>query len=137
VAAQAPQTAAQPPGRIVLEPLAVSADAVTAAFTGYDTGAPRELWLWRVVAGHTLRLARAASDADARIHAPQLPLPAAGIDVVVTPRGVYPGEPGASEPLRLARASAGGTSTPAQEAPVNLPRWRPPTAERSTGEESR
>jgi len=114
----------------VLEALAVPPDAVTAGFAGYDTGAPRELDLWRIRAGRALRLGRAASDADARIHGPQLPLPAAGIDLVVTPRGVRPGEPGASEPLRLAREPGSGSLAPAPEdlQGQKLPRWRRPSA---------
>ncbi len=96
--------AAGPSFRILLEPLTAAPDAVTASFAGRDTGAPRMLELWRVDAGRAQWLGRAASDADARIHAPQLALPAAGIQLVVTPLGVRPGEPGSSQPLRLARA---------------------------------
>jgi hypothetical protein len=90
--------------QILLEPLAPDPNAVTAGITGIDTGAPRELVLWRLRAGRAHRLGSAVSDSNARIHAPQLPLPADGIELVATPVGVRPGGPGASEPVRLVRA---------------------------------
>ena len=131
--AASPSLRRQPPpeanpawSRIVLEPVAVAPSAVTAGIAGYDTGAPRELDLWRIRAGRAVRLGRAESDADARIHGPQLPLPAEGIVLVATPRGVAPGEPGASEPLRLARQPGSGSLAPAREGEPKpgLPRWR-------------
>jgi hypothetical protein len=130
-----PQTPTGPPGQIVLEAVAVPTGAVTASFSGYDTGAPRALDLWRLVAGRAVRLGRAASDAETRIHAPQLPLPDAGIDLVVTPAGVRPGGPGASDPLRLAWQSERDPRAPAPEGPRNPPRWRPAPAEASPREE--
>jgi len=128
--------AAPASSRIVLEPLALMPGAVTAGIAGYDTGAPRELELWRVRAGRAVRLGRAESDADARIHGPQLPLPAGGIELVATPSGVRPGETGASEPLRLAREPEGGSLAAAREdlQRPELPRWRHSSATRSSVE---
>lgn len=123
-AREAPAPAAGSTFRIVLEPLAAPPDAVTVGFAGLDTGAPRALDLWRVGAGRPQRLGRARSDGDAQIHGPQLALPTAGIALVVTPLGVGPGEPGASQPLRLARAPA--DAVPGIETPQTrgAPRWR-------------
>jgi hypothetical protein len=110
--------------RIVLEPLAVPPGVVTASLSGHDPGAPRELDLWAISAGRASPLGRASSDEGARIHAPQLPLPGAGLEVVATPRGVRPGEPGASAPLRLARTAASDAPAAGAEFPNHLPRWR-------------
>jgi len=133
---QTPPAAASASSRIVLEPLAGAPGAVTAGVAGYDTGAPRELDLWRVRSGRAFRLGRAESDANARIHGPQLPLPAEGIELVATPSGVRPGEPGASEPLRLARERGSGPLASAREdvPKPELPRWRHSSATRSSFE---
>jgi hypothetical protein len=116
--------------RILLEPVVAAPGAVTASFAGIDTGAPRTLALWRVDARRPQRLGRATSDASARIQAPQLALPEAGLALVVTPIGVRPGEPGASPPLQLARAP--GTSPDADRAAAGSPRWRLFAADPST-----
>ena len=116
--------AAAPSFRILLEPLPVAADSVTAGFVGTDTGAPRALSLWRVDAGRAEKIGSTVSDGDARIQAPQLALPEAGLTLVVTPIGVLPGEPGASAPLRLARAPDSTFASP-DPTPAGSPRWRP------------
>ncbi len=123
LAQEAPVAAPQASPRIVLEALAIPPGVVTASLSGHDPGAPRELDLWALSAGRASPLGRASSDEGARIRAPQLPLPDAGLEVVATPRGVLPGEPGASAPLRLARTAA--SDAPARaEFPDHLPRWR-------------
>ena len=108
----------------MLEPLAVPPGVVTASLSGFDAGAPRELDLWAFFAGRASPLGRAASDADARIRAPQLPLPDGGTRGRRDTAGVRPGEPGASAPLRLARAPGASRPLPDSEGPKHLPRWR-------------
>lgn len=124
LAQEAPAATLKALPRIVLEPLAVPPGVVTASLSGHDPGAPRALDLWAISAGRASPLGRASSDAGARIHAPQLPLPGAGLEVVATPRGVRPGEPGASAPLRLARTAASDVPAAGAEFPNHLPRWR-------------
>jgi len=117
--------AASSDDRIWLEALEIPPDAVTASVSGFDAGAPRALALWRIDGGRFERIGAATSDADARIRAPQLALPEAGLALVVTPMGVRPGEPGASTPLQLARAS----DPPRPELPASVaPRWRAATS---------
>jgi hypothetical protein len=87
--------------RIALDEISAEPGTVSTTISGHDAGAPRALELWRVERERVRRVARGYSDLDGNLHAPQLALAGRALELVVTPIGVRPGEPAASEPARL------------------------------------
>lgn len=79
---------------------------VTTAVVGFDSGAPRELWLWRVGRERAVRIAQAKSDANGWFSFAQLPVPFTPLELVVAPAGASPNGREASLPFRLGRDEA-------------------------------
>lgn len=94
------------PAPIALEdPL--RAFGVALAVAGHDPGAPRALDLWRVgTNGRAARVARGRSAPDGALVFAPLVLPARPVELVVTPRGASPRDPGASRPVPVRRDPA-------------------------------
>lgn len=76
---------------------------VTTAVVGFDSGAPRELWLWRVDRERAVKLAHTESGASGWFSFPQLPVPFAALELVVAPASASPNGREASLPFRLGR----------------------------------
>jgi hypothetical protein len=85
---------------IDLDPLVLG--EVTARVSGFDPLGPRPLWLWRRVGSRAAVMARGRSGADGSLAFPDLVVPAAGLDVLITAADGAPGDQGASLPRSVA-----------------------------------
>jgi hypothetical protein len=94
---------ANPPAPVTraleLHPAASAGGAVR--FVGFDPGAPRALWLWRIRKERAAVVALARSEPDGTFAFSPLRVPAAGLEVVATPSRVKPGEAEASRVRKL------------------------------------
>lgn len=88
-------------GEIFVHPPEVEPGFVTTTVRGLDTGAPRELVLWRLAEHGTSRLARTRSQAGGSFVFPQVPVPNRPLKLVVSPAGHLPDDPEATPPFSL------------------------------------
>ncbi len=97
-------------------------EALAAAVTGYDAGAPRPLWLWRIDREEPYVVARAESGVSGRVDFGRVALPDGPLSLAATGVG---GDPGVRGPDVLVLASSSSPPPPlAETVESGTGRWR-------------